>query len=119
VRIQYSLSGALLALTMALILEGALELPLLLGWLIGINVFTLVFFGIDKLNSQSSAPQRVRVPEFALAFLALVGGSPAALVAMVVLSHKTSKTGFLLLFLMILGVQGAVVYYFRDLVPWP
>jgi uncharacterized membrane protein YsdA (DUF1294 family) len=106
-------------LTLALILEGALDLSLLLGWLIGINVFTFVFFGIDKLNSQSSAPQRVRVPEFALAFLALVGGSPAALVAMFVLSHKISKTGFLLLFLMILAVQGAAIYFFRDSIPWP
>ncbi len=38
--LSYSLSGAMLALTAALIMEGALALSLIIGWLIAINVFT-------------------------------------------------------------------------------
>ncbi|MGD2206710.1 MAG: DUF1294 domain-containing protein [Anaerolineae bacterium] len=118
-RIQYSLSGALLSLTAALIIEGAFALPLIFAWLIGINAFTLVFYSIDKLNSKSSAPEKVRIPEFTLLFLALAGGSPAAALAMIFLPHKISKASFLLPYLLILAGQGAAIYYLHDTIPWP
>lgn len=118
-KIQYALSGALLALTTALILEGAYGLSLIFGWLIGINAFAIVFYGIDKLNSQSTAEQAVRVPEFALLTLALVGGSPAGLLTMLVLKHKVTKNSFLLWFVLVVAAQGAAVYFFWDSIPWP
>lgn len=118
-KLQYSLSGALLALTTALILEGALNLPLIVAWLIGINLFTFLFYAIDKLNSQSSAADVVRMPEATLLFLALVGGSPAALVAMALLGHKTNKLEFILPLLFIMAVQGTLLYSYRDSLPWP
>jgi uncharacterized membrane protein YsdA (DUF1294 family) len=118
-RLRYALSGALLALTMALILEGLLSLSLVLGWLIGINVFTFVFYAIDKLNSQSSTPYSVRIPEFALLFMALAGGSPAAGLAMLLLSHKVRKLGFLISYGLVLAAQGVAVYLFRDALPLP
>lgn len=117
-KLQYSLSGALLALTTALILEGALDLPLILAWLIGINLFTFLFYAIDKLNSTSSAPQKVRIPEAALLFLAMMGGSPAALLAMALLGHKTNKLEFILPLLFIMAAQGAIMYSLRDSLPW-
>lgn len=118
-KIEYALSGALLALTTALILEGALGLALGYAWLIGINVFALVFYGIDKLNSKATIEQAVRIPELSLLVLALVGGSPAALVAMLLFRHKISKGGFLLPFIAVVLAQGAAVYYFRDRIPFP
>lgn len=118
-RIQYTLSGLLLSLTVALILEGALALPLLYGWLIALNVFTFLFYGIDKLNSRSSSPLTVRIPEFALLFLALAGGSPAALLATVLFTHKISKVGFMLSLLLIVVAQAAAAYYYRESIPWP
>jgi uncharacterized membrane protein YsdA (DUF1294 family) len=115
--IQYTLSGLLLSLTAALIAEGAFALPVTWAWLIAINVFTFVFYSIDKLNSQASTPQKVRVPESALLALALAGGSPAAALAIILLSHKISKAGFMFSFVLILILQGAAIYYLRDLIP--
>ncbi len=118
-KIQYALSGVLLALTTTLILEGAFGLSLIFGWLIGINAFALVFYAIDKLNSQSTAAQAVRVPEFSLLSLALLGGSPTALLTMLVLRHKVTKNTFLLWFVLVVAAQGAALFYFWDSIPWP
>jgi uncharacterized membrane protein YsdA (DUF1294 family) len=123
--LNYWLSGILLSLTAALIMEGALALSLILGWLIAVNVFALLFYAIDKLNSvwvgdsEKREKEKVRIPESALLLLALAGGSPAALVAMVLLSHKISKGWFMFRFLLILAVQGVVFYLFGDRIPWP
>jgi uncharacterized membrane protein YsdA (DUF1294 family) len=117
---SYWLSGTLLAITTALILEGAFQLPLLLGWLIGINLFTLIYYGIDKLNAvyvaanPREADKKLRIPESALLLLALVGGSPAAALAMILLPHKTQKPGFVSWFLLILLAQAAFVYLLWD-----
>lgn len=123
--LSYSLSGVMLALTAALIMEGALALSLFYGWLIAINVFTLVFYGIDKLNSiwvgnnEKRKALNVRIPESALLFLALAGGSPAALLAMVALPHKISKGWFTFRFVLVVAIQGIAVFMFRDSIPWP
>ena len=118
-RIQYALSGVLLAIMTALILEGAFGWSLILGWLIGINAFALIFYAIDKLNSQATALQAVRVPEFSLLSLALLGGSPAALLTMLLLRHKVSKNSFLLWFVLVVAAQGAALFFFWDRIPWP
>jgi len=49
--LHYLLSGLLLSLTAALIAQGALGLSLIVAWLISVNVYTLIFYGLDKLNS--------------------------------------------------------------------
>ncbi len=46
-----------------------------------------------------------RVPESALLALALLGGSPSAVAAMLVLRHKTRKTSFLLKFAAVVAIQ--------------
>jgi uncharacterized membrane protein YsdA (DUF1294 family) len=115
----------LLALSLALILEGVSTLGLILSWLLAINLFTLVFYSIDKLNAiwvgenaQRSALQ-VRVPEYALLVMALIGGSPAALLAILILPHKLRKTWFMLRFGFVLLLQAAIVYTFRERIAWP
>ena len=49
-----------------------------------------------------------RVPEAVLLGLALVGGSPAAAVAMLILRHKTRKASFLLKFAAVVALQVAL-----------
>lgn len=123
--LSYFLSGSLLALTATLIMEGALQVPLIFGWLISINVFTFIYYGIDKLNAVWSEgnPARkalnVRIPEAALLLLALAGGSPAAALAIVLFRHKTSKDWFLIRFLAIIIIQGIALYFLWDMLPWP
>jgi uncharacterized membrane protein YsdA (DUF1294 family) len=118
--ISYLLSASLLALTLALILEGAFGLNLILGWLISINFFTLLYYGIDKLNapwsdaSPANKAKNVRVPEWALLLLALVGGSPAAALAIMFLPHKTQEFYFIIRFLLILAIQGIALFFLQD-----
>ena len=122
--ISYTLSGTLLSLTLALILESAFTLQLILTWLISINVFTLLFYWIDKINAvwigdnKAREAEKLRIPEPALLLLALVGGTAGAGVA-IVLGHKRSKPGFLLLFAMVIVVQIFLIYLYRDQLPWP
>jgi uncharacterized membrane protein YsdA (DUF1294 family) len=122
---NYWLSGMLLALTTALILEGAFALQLLFAWLIAINVFTALFYGIDKLNAvwvgeiQARQALKMRVPEATLLLLALAGGSVAAALAIALLPHKSNKGWFMFRFLLILLVQGFALYLFWDHIPWP
>jgi uncharacterized membrane protein YsdA (DUF1294 family) len=121
---SYTLSGTLLALTATLILEGAFSLHLLLGWLISINVFTAIFYWVDKINSVWVADNpallalKMRIPEAALLALALAGGSPAAALMIAILPHKTSKGGFMFSFAMILIAQAVAVYLLWERLPW-
>ena len=123
--IIYFLSGVLLALTAALILEGAFALHLIPAWLISINLFTAIFYWIDKINAvwvgedTRRAVLTVRIPEIALLFLALVGGSPAAALMILILPHKISKGEFMIPFVAVLVAQGVAIYTYWDQLPWP
>jgi uncharacterized membrane protein YsdA (DUF1294 family) len=125
--VSYSLMGTLLALMLALILRGALALHLVIAWLVAINVFTPLFYGIDKLNSmlgerhpeEAAAQRNLRIPEAVLLLLALLGGSLTALLAVALLPHKSNKIGFVLWLLAILALQVAALVYFQDRIPWP
>lgn len=118
--LSYLLSASLLALTLALILEGAFGLNLILGWLISINLFTLLYYGIDKMNSEwadqspQNAAKNVRIPVYALLLLALVGGSPAAALAIMFLPHKVNKFWFIMGYLAVLVIQGVALFFLQD-----
>ncbi len=67
-------------------------LSLLMGgmvaYLVAVGILTALVFGYDKFAAMSGLR---RIPERGLLGLSLVGGAPFALVAMVVLRHKTRK----------------------------
>ena len=73
---------------------------LLLIYLLSVNLATFIAYGIDKHKacrngSASSARKQLRrIPEASLLLLAVLGGSPAALLAMRVFHHKTLHKKF-------------------------
>jgi uncharacterized membrane protein YsdA (DUF1294 family) len=78
---------------------------IILLYLIFINCITYFAFWVDK---QRARQQGYRIAENNLLFLALIGGSPAAIFARQYLRHKTKKQPFSAFLLCIPGVQIAV-----------
>ena len=67
-----------------------------------LSLLTFVVYSIDK----SKAKRRVwRIPENTLHLLSLIGGWPGALIAQQLLRHKSSKTPFLVVFWLTLGLN--------------
>ena len=75
---------------------------LVVGWISAVNVLTFVLFAHDK---RSAIRNDWRVPEAHLLGLAVLGGSPAALLARQMFRHKTRKQPFSAYLLMIVGLQ--------------
>ena len=63
----------------------------LIYYLLVINVLTFIIYGLDKWKARRG---RWRIPEATLLLLAVIGGSPAALVAMYLFRHKTMHKKF-------------------------
>lgn len=78
----------------------------LIGYAAGISTATIALYGYDK---RAAAKNRLRVPEKVLHGLALLGGSPAALLSQQLFRHKTSKASFRIWFWLIVVVQLAVI----------
>lgn len=76
-------------------------------WLILINIITFVIYALDKYKA---VRHLWRIPEKTLIFLAIIGGSPAALLAMYTIRHKTRHIKFTLGVPVILVVQIIVLY---------
>jgi uncharacterized membrane protein YsdA (DUF1294 family) len=104
----------------AAIVAGAIALAIyfsvhaLIGALVGINLATVAFYGYDKAIAGG---KRTRIPEKVLHLLALVGGSPGALLAQLLFRHKTVKASFQRVYWLIVLLQGvalcAAVWYRR------
>ena len=79
-------------------------------YLLIINLFTFVVFGIDK---QKAIKKKYRVPEKTLFLLATMGGSVGALMGMFRFRHKTSKWDFRIGIPLIRGIQifGMIYWY--------
>ena len=76
----------------ALAASGRLEM----SWLVlyyGASIITYGVYARDKTAAQNAG---WRVPESTLHLMSLVGGWPGALIAQVLLRHKTRKTSFLI-----------------------
>ncbi len=72
---------------------------ILIYYLLSVNLATFIAYGIDKLKARrnggrNARQQTRRIPEASLLLLALLGGSPAALLAMYLFRHKTLHKKF-------------------------
>jgi len=81
-------------------------MPIWLGWWLALNVATVLVYGYDKAIAGGS---RRRIPERTLLALALVGGSPGALLAMGLFRHKTAKVGFRRSMMTIVALQAMLL----------
>ncbi|WP_035691457.1 DUF1294 domain-containing protein [Flavobacterium sp. F52] len=81
-------------------------MKVLLLYFLFINILVFIFAGYDK--SQARKNNR-RVPEKTLFLMALTGGSPGLLTAMLLFRHKTSKTSFIVKFAVILLIQVTLI----------
>ena len=97
---------AILAVTLiaglSCLLSYLIGMNLLYACLICINLITLLLYGYDKYQARNNG---FRIPEMGLHLLALIGGSPGALLGQIFFRHKTRKLKFLLVFLIIVGLQ--------------
>ena len=87
----------------------------LAAWLLAINAVTLGLYRYDKLIAGS---RHTRVPELLLLLLALLGGSPAAYLAMYGFKarHKTQKGSFLAFYWTIVAGQVVGLLWLLDLI---
>ena len=83
-------------------------IPVILWYLISINLFTFLLFSIDKYYSLK---KRKRVSEINLHFFSLAGGIFGALIAMVVVKHKIRKKIFLSIQIIITIIWIISIYY--------
>jgi uncharacterized membrane protein YsdA (DUF1294 family) len=67
-------------------------MPLLVAWLVGINVVTAVIWAWDKSSARRPGARRVR--ERTLMLLALAGGVAGAWLVFLGLRHKTLHRSF-------------------------
>ena len=93
---------AILLLLCLMALSWYFKVNLLVAYLISISVITLFFYGYDKNRAKNN---KGRVPEIVLHLLALVGGSPGALLGQIVFGHKTKKWRYSIIFVLIVIVQ--------------
>ena len=83
-------------------------LKIALYYLLTANLLTFVVYGIDKWKARHN---RWRIPEATLLFLAALGGSIGALLAMRVFRHKTQHRKFRYGVPAILTVQLAIAAF--------
>jgi len=72
------------------------------SWLVAANILTALVFLWDKRQAVLGHP---RVPEILLLVLAMLGGTPAALVALAILGFKTQRGTFSTILGSVLAVQ--------------
>ena len=77
-------------------------------YLLEINLVALILCTVDKVRSKVG---KWRVPEGTLLLTAALGGSPALLLSMLLLRHKTKHKKFTLGVPAILLAQAALVYF--------
>lgn len=63
----------------------------MIWYLLGINIFSFIIYGVDKLLA---VKKLFRVSEYSLFILAIFGGGIGSLLGMKVFHHKTKKLIF-------------------------
>ena len=83
----FTILGACMALVAGAASRHWTGMPVLLAYLAGVNLATFGLYAYDKSGAKLGL---LRVPENTLHLFALAGGTPSALMAQVLLRHKTS-----------------------------
>lgn len=81
---------------------------LLFFYLIIINILAVVFTVSDKLRA---IKHKRRISEFTLMTLAVLGGSVAMLITMLIIRHKTRHLKFMLGIPIIILIQLVIVFF--------
>ena len=81
---------------------------IIIGYVIVINVITLIMYGIDKWKAQHS---KWRIPEATLLIMAGIGGTIGALSGMYLFHHKTMHKKFYIGVPSILLLQIGITIY--------
>jgi len=89
------------------------SIPVILWYLVSINLFTFLLFAIDKYHS---IKDKKRVPEMSLHFFSIAGGVFGALIAMIITKHKIRKKLFLFIQSIITIIWiGSIFYILNNL----
>ncbi|MCF6173003.1 MAG: DUF1294 domain-containing protein [Campylobacteraceae bacterium] len=89
------------------------NIPVIVWYFGSINIFTLILFGIDKLNSTK---ERKRVPELSFHFFSLIGGIIGVLLGILIFRHKLRSKYFLLIqFIILLLWILAIFFIFKNI----
>lgn len=78
-----------------------------IAWIVATS---LTNFGLAVYDKRQARAASARVPERALLGLALVGGSPGLILAMILARHKTRKASFLAAVAVILALQAGIAW---------
>ncbi len=82
-------------------------------YFLAINFTVGLTYLVDKVIAGNN--KSTRVPEIVLHMLALLGGSPMALISQKLFRHKVSKKSFIVVYWLIVLVQvGIVSWFFRN-----
>ncbi len=83
-------------------------IPVILWYIMTINIFTFILFIIDKIYALKN---RKRVPELSLHFFSIAGGVFGALIAIIATKHKIRKKVFLSIQELIAIIWILCIYY--------
>ncbi|OAD23959.1 cold-shock DNA-binding domain-containing protein [Candidatus Thiomargarita nelsonii] len=87
------------------------HMQIILAYFVAINISTFLMYGYDKMIAGGN---KLRVPEWILHGLAILGGSPAGLVAQKFFRHKTVKGSFQLVYWLIVLGQGVLIWFLQS-----
>ena len=99
-----------LFLSLAIFTYALQHLQIILSYFIAINLTTFSLYGYDKFISSG---EKLRVPELTLQALAILGGSPVALLAQKFFRHKTIKGSFQIVYWLIVILQIGLLLYLK------
>ncbi|MBF8458116.1 DUF1294 domain-containing protein [Kaistella sp. G5-32] len=80
---------------------------MLIAYIFGISIFTLVIFGIDKRKAKK---HQNRISENSLLVLTFFGGTIGSILGMIVFNHKISKDSFLLKIFFVIMLQILLIF---------
>ncbi len=84
--------------------------PYALWYLIMINLIAVIVTAFDKHRAKKHG---WRIPENTLLLISALGGSPAMLLTMLLIRHKTKHPKFMAGIPLIMVFQAAAIYYFN------